>query len=100
MKYGLSMYELEKIQQIFANYSKVNKVILFGSRAMGKYKPGSDVDLAIQGVNITLNDIISLSIQLEELDSLISFDLLNYSSINDPDILAHIKRVGITMYDR
>lgn len=100
MKYGLSVPELEKIRLIFTRYGKVNKVLLFGSRAMGNHKPGSDVDLAIQGNNINLNDIISLSIQFDDLDSLVNFDLLSYSSINDPAVLDHINRVGVTVFDR
>ena len=100
MKYGLSTSNLKEIQRVFTNNDRVKKVILFGSRAMGTYKPGSDVDLVIQGDLITLNDIISLNIRLEELDFLIHFDLLSWSSITDPNVLDHIKRVGIAIYDK
>jgi predicted nucleotidyltransferase len=100
MKHGLSVSELEEIQQVFSLNDKVDKVILFGSRAMGTFKPGSDIDLAVQGDAINLNDILSMSVHLEDLGSLLSFDLLNYSSIDNPDVVDHIDRVGVILYDK
>jgi len=49
MNYGLRGDEIEKIITVFKKYTKVDKVILYGSRAMGTYKPGSDIDLTVIG---------------------------------------------------
>ncbi|GAA4449441.1 hypothetical protein GCM10023189_08820 [Nibrella saemangeumensis] len=62
MRFGLTARDLNAIRQVFANCDKAEQVIIFGSRAMGNYKPGSDIDLAIKGDSLTLNDILKLSI--------------------------------------
>lgn len=57
------MYILEEIRK----YSEINKAIIFGSRAIGNYKKGSDIDLAITGDKIT-KDILDLEIDLSEVE--------------------------------
>ena len=85
--YGLSEVELETIKKI-ANSLNVEKIILFGSRAKGNYKKGSDVDLAIIG------DERKFSYYLNEETNLpYFFDVVNLKKLND-EILEHIKRVG------
>ena len=74
------------------------QAIVFGSRAKSNHKPGSDIDIAIKGSALTREDICSLAGAFEE--SLLPFfvDLLAYSSISNPELKAHIDRVGITIY--
>ena len=85
--YGLSKVELETIKKI-ANSLNIEKIILFGSRAKGNYKKGSDVDLAIIG------DERKFSYYLNEETNLpYFFDVVNLKKLND-EILEHIKRVG------
>ena len=48
MKYGLKDEIYDKILNI-ARKNKQYKFILFGSRARGKYKKESDIDIAIKG---------------------------------------------------
>jgi predicted nucleotidyltransferase len=85
--YGLSKKELETIKEI-ANKLGIKKIILFGSRAKGNYKKGSDVDLAIVG------DERKFSYYLNEETVLpYFFDIVNLEKL-DNSILEHIKRVG------
>ena len=49
MKYGLSEKQLEQVISILKKYDEIEGAILFGSRALGNYKPASDVDIAIKG---------------------------------------------------
>jgi len=98
MDFGLSPDDILLIKKTFKEYSKVQEVILFGSRAMGNYKPGSDIDLAILGSNITFNDILDLDNALEKLGLLYKFDLQNFKDINDPEVVEHIKRAGKLFY--
>ena len=53
MMYGLNDSHIKKIQSVFANYSAINKVILYGSRAKGNYRNGSDIDLSLVGKDLT-----------------------------------------------
>lgn len=95
---GLTPGHKAIIDRIFSRYPHVEEVIVFGSRAKGNYKPGSDIDLAIKGPSLTREDLCALAGAFEE--SLLPFfvDLLSYSSITNPDLKAHIDRVGISIY--
>lgn len=100
MQFGLSEDIIKGIQSVFENNSKVDKVFIFGSRAKGNYRPGSDIDLAIKGTEITEKDILNLHIKLSELDIPYKVDLLNYHTIKEPELKDHIDRVGIEFYSR
>ncbi len=98
MEYGLEATDIQQIRAVFARHPRVKEVILFGSRAMGNYKEGSDIDLAIAGTGLTLDDIMELNDGLERLGMLYKFDLQNMAVIKDPDVINHIKRVGKIFY--
>ncbi len=98
MEYGLEQEDIKRIHEAFATNPGVEKVILFGSRAMGHFKSGSDIDLAVVGNELTFNDILELHAQLENLGLLYKFDLQLFSAIKDADVLAHIERVGKVIY--
>ena len=97
MNYGLDIELLTQINNIFNHYPEIKSVIIFGSRAKGNFKPGSDIDLAIIG-NITPTIISQIYLQIDELNSPYKFDLINYNSISNNDLLEHINRIGKTIY--
>lgn len=100
MKFGLPDNTIEAIQKVFESNTKIDEAILFGSRAKGNFRPGSDIDLALKGKNISPDDISGLNLKLDELDLPYEIDLLNYSAIGDKEIIEHIERVGIVFYER
>jgi uncharacterized protein len=97
MKYGIKDETIEKIKILFANYYQIETVILYGSRAKGNYKNGSDIDLTIKG-NIDLSVINRISEDIETLLLPYTFDISIYDQISNPELLDHIKRVGIIFY--
>jgi predicted nucleotidyltransferase len=98
MKYGLEKENIEKILAVLKSYSKVDEVILVGSRATGNFKNGSDIDFVLKGYNLKLDDLLSLKILLDNLNLAYAFDLLIYDYIEDPDLMEHIKRAGKVFY--
>lgn len=100
MPFGLKENDYKLIKNVFHSISKIEEVIVFGSRAMGTEKPGSDVDLALKGNDITLNDILKLKHKLEELPIIYDFDVINYDTINTPALIEHIDRHGILFYKK
>ncbi len=96
---GLSSKELDYLTNLFKGYPEIEKVVLFGSRAKGNNKPGSDVDLAVFGQN--LDDIIwRIHDHLEEESPMpYFFDVLAYDSIQNSELREHINRVGISIYE-
>lgn len=98
--YGLPEEDLKRIIAIFAANKAVEQLVLFGSRAKGNYKSGSDIDLVVYGASITHHHLLDLYSSLEELGLLYRFDLIRYNSIKDKDVISHIDRVGIKIYCR
>lgn len=99
MKFGLGTDTIRAIHKVFADYPEVETVILYGSRAKGSYKPGSDIDLTFKGSDLDLRILYRIDRALDDLNLPYDFDLSLYDQIENPDFLDHIKRVGVKFYD-
>ena len=55
MNSGLTESTTAQIRDVFSKHPEIDQVILYGSRAKGNYKPGSDIDLTLIGSSITQN---------------------------------------------
>ena len=100
MKYGLSESTIQKICAVLSRHPRVEKAILYGSRAKGNYKNGSDIDLTLHGAELTLNLIYRILDDLDELLLPYTIDLSAFKNIGDPDVIEHIQCVGVTFYDK
>lgn len=100
MKFGLKENTLDNIINVFANYSKIEKALLYGSRAKGNYRKGSDIDLALVGEKLTIQDLNNILLELDELYLPYTFDLVIFEKIENEDLIDHINRIGITIYER
>lgn len=100
-RFGLKETTIQKICEVLARYPQVQKAILYGSRAKGNYKEGSDIDLVLVG-DEELNERVLARIDTEIDDLLLPYmiDLSILSHITDPDVLDHIRRVGVVFYRR
>lgn len=101
MRFGLKESVIEKISSVLAKYPEVERAIIYGSRAKGNFKNGSDIDLTLCGGK-ELNTTILYKI-MEELDELLlpyTFDLSIFNKIENKDLIDHINRVGVTFYER
>ncbi|HSX14198.1 MAG TPA: nucleotidyltransferase domain-containing protein [Chlamydiales bacterium] len=96
--FGLKKTDLQAIIQLLKFHPEVKKAIIFGSRAMGNYKAGSDVDIAIQGdVSEETAWIISSELN-ERLPLPYKFDVVAYTEKTNPDLIKHIDQFGISFY--
>jgi predicted nucleotidyltransferase len=94
MKFSLQDFVIEKIKNIFIKYNNINEVLLYGSRAIGNYKEGSDIDLTIKG-DVKFKDLQKIINELDDLLLPYKFDISIFSDINNDNLIDHIKRVGI-----
>lgn len=102
-KFGLREQTISAIQQVFASFQQVSQVIIYGSRAKGTFKPGSDIDLTLIAANEAKLDLtIQFKIEeaLEELMLPYQFDLSIMENIDNPNLLEHINRVGQVFFLR
>lgn len=97
--FGLLERDLKYILEAANKYSEIEEVIIFGSRAMGNYKKGSDVDIALKGEYVNRKIVYKLSDDLnEEYPLPYFFDVVNYNDISNEELKRHIDDVGKTIY--
>jgi predicted nucleotidyltransferase len=97
---GISDANWEEIKSVIARFPKVEEVILYGSRSMGTFHSGSDIDLALKCKNLDFKEFLNLHIALENLELLQDFDLVDLNKITNPDLIDHINRKGIIVFHR
>lgn len=100
MKYGLNDSTIEKIQHVFETSSKVDKVVLYGSRAKGNYRTGSDIDLTLFGTELNQQSCSTIAEALDDLLLPYTIDLSVFDQLKHPALEAHIERVGQVFYQR
>jgi predicted nucleotidyltransferase len=98
--FGLPEITYQKIQLVFSAYPDIEKVLIYGSRAKGNYRPGSDIDLTLVGSDCNSELLSRLLVDLDELNTPYLFDVSIMSDIDSKQLLEHIKRVGIVFYQR
>ena len=97
--YGLIDRDLYYIQKAIEKFPEIECVKLFGSRALGSYKNGSDVDLAIIGEEVSHKTMIKLNDYLNEIYPLpYMFDLVHYDLLSNENLKNHIDTFGQKIY--
>ena len=96
--FGLSKDVQIKICEVFAQNPNVIEVIIYGSRAKGNYKSGSDIDLTLVGDNLTTTDLLKIENDLDDLLLPYKLDLSILRQIENQDLLDHINRIGKIFY--
>lgn len=98
--FGLSNVVINDICNVFRDYSNITEVLIFGSRAKGNYREGSDIDLAVKGDLISFNQLVDINLKIEDLDLLYKVDVISYEEKKGTPIGDHIDRVGKVFYKR
>jgi predicted nucleotidyltransferase len=99
-EFGLRQTDINSIKNALARYPEVEKAILYGSRAKGNYKTASDIDLTLIGAALNSKIMNHLEWQIDDLLLPYTFDISIMSQISNPDLIAHIERVGKVIYER
>ena len=98
--YGLPLHAINALNTIFKTYAHINKVILYGSRAKGTYRDGSDIDLCIDGPLLGLTELLAIENKIDDLLLPWKIDLSLKHTIDNQELIDHIDRVGILFYDQ
>lgn len=98
--HGLSRRTVEQIQCVLARFPQVEQAVLFGSRAKGTAKHGSDIDLALYGEGLDWRVLGRIEDGLDDLLLPYTFSLIRHDDRTDPAVAAHIARVGVPFFQR
>jgi predicted nucleotidyltransferase len=98
--FGLKQQHIDAICTCFAEFPAIREVIIYGSRAQGNYKNGSDIDLTIIDNNLSMSGIICLENAIDDLMLPYKFDLSLKRNIANPDLIDHINRAGKIFYQK
>ena len=97
---GLPEAAVTAIRQVLASHPEVEAAILYGSRALGRHRPASDIDLTLLGPAISAAVLARVDADLDDLLLPWIIDLSAYSAIRHPALLDHIQRAGFALYRR
>lgn len=100
MKFGLSEDLILKINSIFSKYPSIEEVVIYGSRAKGNYRPGSDIDITLKGQQIEGSILSKIEEEIDDLNSPYLFDISIFNKLNSPDLESHIQRIGQVFYKK
>jgi len=100
IQFGLNQEDRDKINQVFAAYAAIDSVIVYGSRAKGNFKAGSDIDLSIIENSITFPEFLEIENALDDLLLPYKIDLSLKRKITSTDLLSHIDRIGKLFYQK
>jgi len=100
LEFGLPDTTTRTIRQILAEVPAVEKAVIYGSRAKGTHRPGSDIDLTLYGQGLDLDRLGNIATQLEESPIPYQVDLSLFDHIDHAGLRDHIERVGQVFYQR
>jgi predicted nucleotidyltransferase len=95
---GLPKKTIENLHALFQKHPAIQSAILYGSRALGTFKPGSDIDLTLVAPTWSTTELLSLENEIDDLLLPYKIDLSLRHQIQNDDLLEHIQRVGKQFY--
>jgi uncharacterized protein len=99
MIFGLQQKDIDAINGVFSQYTTIEKVVIYGSRAKGNYKNGSDIDLTIVDNDLTFSQLMEIENKLDDLMLPYKIDLSQKRKISNAELLDHIQRIGLVFWD-
>jgi len=97
---GVTRQTVEKIGGVFARHPQVAKAVLYGSRAKGNFRNGSDIDLTLHGENLDFSEIVRIENELDDQLLPYTIDLSIFEKLDHVGLREHIERVGQVFYER
>jgi uncharacterized protein len=98
MQFGLPDDVLPRLLAVLSGNRKIRQITLYGSRAKGSARPGSDIDLCLDGDALSLRELDELEAEIDDLLLPWKVDITVRQQIDNPDLIAHIERVGVRLY--
>jgi len=100
MNYGLTASTIAAIQGALASHPRVEKAVLYGSRAKGNYRNGSDIDLTLFGEELGYSEMMNIAMELDDQLLPYTIDLSIFEKLDHAELREHIERGGQVFYER
>ena len=102
-RFGLSAHTLQRLHSVLIQHPHVQRAVVYGSRAKGNFRPGSDIDLSLypaEGAHIAPGELANILDEIDELLLPYTVDLSVFEQLDNPALREHITRVGQVLYER
>jgi len=96
--FGLPVAAIAAMQRVFAQHPGIRQAIVYGSRAKGNYRPGSDIDLTLDAPTLAFGEFLQIDQALDDLMLPYRIDLSLLAQIDNQDLRSHIARVGKVLW--
>ena len=100
MEFGLNQETIDKINSVFQKHPEIEKVIIYGSRAKGNYRAGSDIDFTLMGNDLEYNIAGRVNSEIDDLNTPYLFDISIFGKLDSSSLKEHISRVGKVFYKK
>lgn len=97
---GLTELTVDKLCSVFKKHDAIESVFVYGSRAKGNYKEGSDIDLTINGGLLPFFELMKIEDEIDDLYLPYGVDLSQYQQLKNTNLIDHIDRVAINIYQK
>ena len=98
MKYGLSAEIINQLQTVFQGYADIESVYMFGSRAAGTFRDGSDIDLAVIAPAMTDSTFTALWNEVDALPLVFKVDCIHFEQLENKALKKKILEHGVQFY--
>lgn len=85
--YGLTPQTVARMRAVFARHANVDEATLYGSRAIGTFRPGSDIDVTLMGEKLQLRELLKIASELDALMLPYKFDLSLFHQLDNSQLI-------------
>ncbi len=100
MNFGISSESFNKLITLFNETPNITEVTLYGSRALGTYKDGSDIDITIMNNNFSYNELLTLTNKIDDLLIPYKVDISIFNTLDNQELIEHINKHGVTFFKK
>lgn len=98
--YGLSDKTISALKSVFSKYPQIDQAIIYGSRARGDNRTGSDIDITLKSEGLTLQILSKLDRDIDDLLLPYFLDINDFYKLKNPLLIENILRDGKVLYQR
>lgn len=99
-QFGLTDKQQQIIKDILMRYPEVEQAVIYGSRAKGNFREGSDIDLTLKGKQLNQAILSNIWLELDDSYSPYLFDLSIYQNLTNPQLIESIDQTGKIFYQK